>query len=456
MAKIPLRAYIEEINSIIDHKQTEEAIAHCRHILHTYPKHIETYSMLGKAYLESQRYGNAADIFQRVLSSMPDDFISHVGMSIIREDEHNLDAAIWHMERAFENQPYNAAIQGELRRLYGRRDGMEPPKVHLTRGALARMYAKGNLFQQAISELRTALTEDPQRYDLQVLLAQMYTLNNQDSQALETSSALVVKLPYCLVANRILANTLEKTDRAEEAKTFKIRLQELDPYEAFISSNAPTAAHVPAQAITIEQMIWDGGPATATPDQPEWAASVGISLGSSNSADEGLPDWLSTTSEDAPALPALLDAESTPGDDPIPDWMKEAGWGPSSGEFDESQSAFSFDDDDDEPETETRSEAVAGELPDWLEKIAPPDALDTSELSAETLQGDIPDWLGDQTETTPEETATWLEDESPALANEEGDASLPDWLQGSDQEKDNDDGPFLIGSLRQLLGLLER
>ena len=170
MATVPLRAYINEIETIIEQKQIEEAIAHCRHILQIYPKHIDTYRMLGKAYLESQRYGNAADILQRVLSAVPDDFISHVGMSIIREDEKNLDAAIWHMERAFETQPYNSAIQGELRRLYGLRDGMQPPKVHLTRGALARMYVKGDLYQQAIAELRSAIAEDPQRFDLQVFL----------------------------------------------------------------------------------------------------------------------------------------------------------------------------------------------------------------------------------------------------------------------------------------------
>ena len=209
MATVPLRAYINEIESIIEQKQTEEAIAHCRHILHIYPKHIDTYRMLGKAYLESQRYGNAADILQRVLSTVPDDFVSHIGMSIIREDEKNLDAAIWHMERAFENQPYNAAIQGELRRLYGARDGMQPPKVHLTRGALARMYVKGDLYQQAIAELRSAIAEDPQRFDLQVFLARMYAQSGQDAMAIETSGSIINKLPYCLEANRILAQLLE-------------------------------------------------------------------------------------------------------------------------------------------------------------------------------------------------------------------------------------------------------
>ena len=163
MGNISLRSYFHEIEGLIGKGQIEEAEAHCRHILQSFPKLLAAYRLMGKALLEARQYSDAADIFQRVLSSTPDDFISQVGMSIIREDEGMLDAAIWHMERAFEVQPYNIAIQDELRRLYGRRDGVEPPKVRLTRGALARMYAKGNLYQQAIAELRAGLLEETTR-----------------------------------------------------------------------------------------------------------------------------------------------------------------------------------------------------------------------------------------------------------------------------------------------------
>jgi Tfp pilus assembly protein PilF len=195
MASITLRSYNREIEGMIDHGQTDEAIAHSMHILQFVPKHIGTYRLLGKAFLETRRYSEAADIFQRVLSSVPDDFVANIGMSIIREDEKSLDSAIWHMERAFEAQPSNAAIQEELRRLYGRRDGLEPPKVRLTRGALSRMYFKGNLFNQAISELRAALSEDPQRTDLQVLLAQAYYANGQQAEAADTCNTLIKRLP---------------------------------------------------------------------------------------------------------------------------------------------------------------------------------------------------------------------------------------------------------------------
>lgn len=179
MAKISLRVYLKEIDSLIDRGENAEAIAHCKYVLKIYPKYIPIYGLLGKAYLESQRYSEALDVFQRVLSVYPDDFIAHLSLSIIREGEENLDAAIFHMERAYEVQPANAGIQNELRRLYGRRDGVIPPRVRLTRGALVRMYERGELYRQAIAEIQAALAEHPDRIDLKVILCRMYFLAGQ-------------------------------------------------------------------------------------------------------------------------------------------------------------------------------------------------------------------------------------------------------------------------------------
>ncbi len=56
MAKISLRMYNREIEGLIEQGQRlDEAIAHCRHILKTYTKHLETYRLLGKSYLEAKR-----------------------------------------------------------------------------------------------------------------------------------------------------------------------------------------------------------------------------------------------------------------------------------------------------------------------------------------------------------------------------------------------------------------
>lgn len=289
MVAINLRDYLKGIDELIDGGQTDEALAYCRHVLKTFPKNIDTYRLMGKAFLESKRHSEASDLFQRVLSSVPDDFVAHIGMSIIREDESNIDAAIWHMERAFESQPSNRAVQDELRRLYGKREGYEPPKVRLTRGALARMYSHGDLYNQAIGELRGALAEDPQRPDLQVMLAEMYFRTNRHADAIEVCSQIIQKLPYCLYANRVMVDILRNSQRDVEANPYWERVEELDPYAAQVSTQTPVD-QVPADSITIEQLELDT-PKSVTPPKA-WTSSLSLPVEQGFEKEE-LPDWLS-------------------------------------------------------------------------------------------------------------------------------------------------------------------
>ena len=193
---------------MIDRGQLDEAIAHCRHILKTFPKHLETYRLLGKAYLEYKRYGDAVDIFSRVLATVPNDFVAQVGMSIIRDEENKLDDAIWHMERAFETQPSNPAIQASCSGCMARRDGVQPPRIRMTRGALAHMYVQGELYPQAISEIKSVLKEDPERADMQALLARALYRSGFKNDAADTASSLLRRYPYSLDANRVLVEIL--------------------------------------------------------------------------------------------------------------------------------------------------------------------------------------------------------------------------------------------------------
>ncbi|MBC8508016.1 MAG: tetratricopeptide repeat protein [Anaerolineales bacterium] len=459
MAKVPLRTFLREIEDAIEEGQTDEAVQQCRHVLKVFPKHIDTYRLLGKAFLEAQRYGSAADIFQRVLSAIPDDFVSHVGMSIIREDESNLDTSLWHMERAFEIQPYNPAIQGEVRRLYGKRDGMEPSKARLTRGALARTYAKGDHYEQAIAEIRAALTEEPDRSDLQVLLAEMYAKIGENVKAIENCSLVLKNLPFCLPANRLLGNLLQGTDREDESKTYLQRVHALDPYEVHISSHAPSANDVPEQAVTIDRMDWRASTASSEADrQPEWASSLGVDVDEPDSREAGVPDWLASASEDSPVSQESGNLSQTD-DDELPEWMQDAGWGPSSGDIEEDPSPLAFDDQpDEEPDS-----AIEAELPDWVKDMAPAEASmaatqsddDSADIDTipnkqeELVGGDTPDWLSSiEDEGSPELTAPgqeqelpdWLDsgsEQTPESAEEsshQNDDALPDWLDAAAEE----------------------
>jgi len=394
MTKVSLRIYNREIESLIEQEHIDEAIAHCQHILRVFPKHLDTYRLLGKAYLEGHRHNEATDIFRRVLMVSPDDFISHAGMSIIRDDEGKLDETIWHMERAFEAQPSNAAVQGELKRLYGRRDGIEPPKIRMTRGALAHMYVQGELFPQAIAEIKSVLTEDPQRADMQVLLAQAYFRSGQKVEASEICSTLLNKYPYSLEANRILAEILPGTGRAEDAQVYRQRMIELDPYIEFATGSLFASLDVPDTAIIVERM--EGRQDTGVELPESWTDRIGI-----EPEKEAKPeiDWLKP-GEKVPDSGSTL--EKTPGGEEVaPDLIPSAGLVESDGVKREEQPEPST-----EPE-ESGPELAQAEIPEWIKAMAPADAAQSPEpvpdlpKSREPMNDrispsdEIPDWLKD-------------------------------------------------------------
>jgi tetratricopeptide (TPR) repeat protein len=454
MAKVSLRIYNREIETMVDRGQLDEAISHCRHILNVFPKHLETYRLLGKAYLEARRYSEATDIFQRVLMAVPDDFVSHVGMSIISDEQNDMDAAIWHMERAFEVQPSNAAIQAELQRLFGRRDGVEPPKIRLTRGALAHMYIQGELYPQAIAEINAVLEEDRERQDMQVLLARAYFHGGQKNEAAGVCAQLLRRYPYCLDANRVLIELLPESEKGESPQVYRNRVNELDPYATFTTGSVFHTEEAPDAAVSLDRLDWDGQPVDLG---HEWKDAQGIGLTSQKPADDEQPDWLKsglTPGSFSASVPSDEPAPVYGSDDDIPDFLREAGWGKDSGTFQEDPGVV-----DSSEEITEEPTLEEGDLPDWIKAMAPtgtdigasapqeedltqddvPDwlqglgsAQDMS-LTGQTMEeGDVPDWLAamkPESDTPQEE-----QPQDEVLAEPTSEADLPDWIAAMKSE----------------------
>ncbi|MFH2038934.1 MAG: tetratricopeptide repeat protein [Chloroflexota bacterium] len=378
MTKISLRVYNREIEAMIESGQVDEAIAHCKNILKTYPKHLESYRLLGKAFLEKRRYSDAADIFKRVLMAVPEDFVSHVGMSIIRDDEKKLDEAIWHMERAFEVQPSNPAIQDELRKLYGRRDGVQPPKVRLTRDALANMYTQGALYSQAIAEIRAVLADDPNRPDLQVMLARAYSRDGRKKQAIEICTELLKNFPYCFDALRILIDLMPPTDQQDFTETYRLRVKSLDPYSEFATGSIFNSDNVPDAAIELEHL--DYNPIDfESGSQIGWPSSQGINMEPEDEQQE-VPDLLSEElkeirpeSEGQEQAHAMdVEANGSSDIEDIPDWMRSSGWEESSDQTIEN-AGFK------ETEDATDESLAKADIPEWLKDMAPDEETIESE-----------------------------------------------------------------------------
>jgi tetratricopeptide (TPR) repeat protein len=418
MTEIALRTYNQEIKDLIDHGHFDEAIAHCQHILETFPRHIETYRLLGKAFLEQGRHGDAADVFQRVLSAIPEDWLSHVAMAIVREDESNLDMAIWHMERAYEVNPSNPTVQQEVRRLRGRRDGVEPPKLRLTRSALARMYIKGGLYGQAIAEIRSALAEDPDRPDLQILLASALFDSGSAQEAADICTTVLQKLPYCLEANRVLGMALLASNKQADADKLFQRIESLDPHiDLDILKKEKRIAEHPGQTVSLSRLEYEGQEKTVRTKQPSWASSLGLKIEEPQKG-PAIPDWLSSTSQQPSAIPPAVkpSAPAAPAAE-VPSWLNEAAaavnYSGAGGSVFGAPAA---------PAPIAASEPIArnatGELPDWIQAQSQP----AETPAVERPSGPLPDWLSAATMPPPPPPTT----ESPTTGS-----TLPDWIKTS-------------------------
>jgi tetratricopeptide (TPR) repeat protein len=432
MAQVALRDYLGEIDDLIEHGQVDAAVQHCRHILKQHPKAVEVYRMLGKALLEQEEDRAAQDVFQRVLSVDPEDFLARVGLSIIHDRNNELEAAIWHMERAFDLAPSNSLIQGELRRLYAQRDGEAPARIPLSRGALARLYAQGDLNAEAISDLNELLNEQPARFDLQVQMAEVLWRDDRRVDAAEHAQTVQETLPYCLKANLILGAILfESGGPSESAVPFQ-HAQAVDPEndlaERLFAGQGPLRRQdllvdrlplvtigerleAPVEEIEAEGEEvpdWLRGltgveqPLEEETGAPLLAAAAGLHM--PDVATE-VPDWLQGLTAEQPSAP---EAE-------VPDWLTAMTGAAVAGA---AARALSEQEEPAAAEELAFQAAVTDEVvPDWISQLGAVRATETPQLEEE----EHPSWLAQLEETTlPEPYSTQVP--------EQVDTQTPDWL----------------------------
>nr|HID14568.1 tetratricopeptide repeat protein [Anaerolineae bacterium] len=406
MTEISLHEYCEQIENVIEQGRYAEAVAHGKHILKHYPKHVTTYRLLGKAMLEAGQDEYAADMFRRVLSADPEDLLAWVGMSEVHDRRGELDAAVWYLERAFELATDNKVIEEELCRLYGRRDGVEPRRVQLTRGALAWLYFRGDLLSRAISEFRALLAEHPERVDLSVALAEALWRNDQRLEASEVCQQVLDELPYCLKANLILGEIWTSSGR-EEGQVYLRRAEALDPENQMAQGLFGASSPLPARQVWIVPLEYEPPPKE---ERPAWMAEV-----------EAIPAEEPPLTEREAALvdiTAALEAQIE-----IPPWLEEIGVGEEAPAPTPPSPA--------EPSEEQPPE----EIPEWLAGVREEAIEEKPEAVAEE---EAPEWLaglglepiGEEKEEVPE----WLAELGVEAAGEEAAPSVPpaeqppDWL----------------------------
>ncbi len=267
--QVTLEAYADENRALIHNNRHDEAIAICRHVLRYYPKHIDSYRQMGEAYLEKGELENAKDMFRRVLSADPENVIAYVGLATIFEQQHLIDEAIWHLERAYELAPGNFDINKELVRLHGEANHPRQ-RIKMTPAGLARLYSQEGLFSQALQELRAVTTAAPSRFDARVALAETLWRAGRLREAADAALALLTPLPYCLKANLILGAAWKESS-LPESDVYLNRAQELDPTNKIAARLLGTRSPLPVAQISVPRHI-EG--ATLPPPAPLTPAPI--------------------------------------------------------------------------------------------------------------------------------------------------------------------------------------
>lgn len=404
-----LRAYLGELEDLLAAGASTKVITHCRHILRHFPQNVDAYRLLARAlYDRGQRDGTdahfdeALEVLQRVLSVFPNDAIAHKYVALLFQGKEQIDRAMWHFERAFEQSPSDRDLQHHIHQLHAQHGASHSAtKIHLTRGALARQHFSARLFDQSLIELRAAIDESPDRLDLHVLLAETLWETQHPIEAGELAVQILKKLPYCLPANRILARLWLDNERPTDAQIFLERIESLDPYAArrvlSVDANAP-------DTVVLDRLDYDvQSQAALSTESPSWLSELD-SLGGAGQAGVGPfaglgADWLGGAATDDSPSSVLSTPEEAASEDTFADWLSEMSRDTDTPDQPARDAVFTAQEGasgaEDLP-TYPDAMDVLAQMPDQIESLLPPDDPQSHAAGEDFRVSDaFDDWLAD-------------------------------------------------------------
>jgi tetratricopeptide (TPR) repeat protein len=256
MEQVCLSECEAEARSALEAGALARALAIGAHILEHHPQAVGAHLLVGEALRRSGHTEGAEKFLLRALSADPEASCAYAGLSHVAAARGDLEEAIWHAERAFESAPWQARGQQWLRRLRGRRDGVERRGAALTRAALARLYTAGGSPWRARLELESLLSQDPQRLDLRATLIEvLWRLEDSWGLTVQCDRVLEV-LPRCWKANLLLGLHRQQERHSEEANKHLTRAQAVDPDGSRAARLLGAEAVLPWEPVPIPR--WEG------------------------------------------------------------------------------------------------------------------------------------------------------------------------------------------------------
>ncbi|HUS16920.1 MAG TPA: tetratricopeptide repeat protein, partial [Chloroflexia bacterium] len=204
LTNIPLQEAYSRAKVALEAGTPDRAIAITHHILRYYPQYLDAYRLLGEAYLERGQPDEALRFFTHVLNADPQNVLAYIGKAIIADDRGQVDIAIDAYERAFEMDPSITELRSELLRLYKIRYGSAGATIRTTPSGLAYVHLRAGLRDAAITELGYVAQTRPDRWDIEVALAEALWRNEQLDEAAAVAGDILAGHPTCVKCNWLL------------------------------------------------------------------------------------------------------------------------------------------------------------------------------------------------------------------------------------------------------------
>ncbi len=199
----------------------------CRMVLAEFPRCLRAYTLAAGALWSQGDNDAASQSLRMVLQSDPEDVLARFLLANVLEEDH-LDDAIAEIEIAYSQDTADPEILQAWTRLVRARDRAVRRPVP-GRDALARLYARGGLWERALAESADLLVSRGARLDLQLLLVEAEWRTGLWEHAAVVCEDLLLNNPNCLKANLILGAIRAASGAAPTAEPLFRRAFELDP-----------------------------------------------------------------------------------------------------------------------------------------------------------------------------------------------------------------------------------
>lgn len=278
MADVSLQTIFDEARRALDAGDAEQAIGIARHILQYAPDVIEGHRLLGEAYLNAGQAEQAVAAFESVLQADPENIAAYYGLGLARQSFDGRAEAIEAFERALEIQPNLADLRGQLLRLYSETPG-SAGQFRLSRAGLGRLYARGQMYGQAIDEFRAVLDNEPDRDDVRVALAETLWRDGQEDEAADWCRDAIGRQPKLHKPTLILGYLQLASGQSEgEALWRRAAAQEptLQTAQALFDILPPVQIDEP-EIPPFDERAWRDEQARLAAREPEQPAPVAVS-----------------------------------------------------------------------------------------------------------------------------------------------------------------------------------